>query len=83
MNGLDGLSLDPLTPEERSERMSRVRPAGNASTEGRVEAALLELGITGWVKHPKGLPGRPDFYFPEHKLIMFVDGCFWHASQGW
>ena len=22
---------------------------------------------------------RPDFVFPELKLAVFVDGCFWHA----
>ena len=21
----------------------------------------------------------PDFYFPEYKLAVFIDGCFWHA----
>jgi len=22
---------------------------------------------------------RPDFYFPESKLFLFLDGCYWHA----
>jgi DNA mismatch endonuclease (patch repair protein) len=70
---------DTLSREERSERMSRVRHRGNRSTEGRVEAELIERGIMGWVKHPKDIPGKPDFYFPEHRLAVFVDGCFWHA----
>src|SRR4051812_47843318 len=71
--------MDPLNPRERSERMSRVRPTGNKSTEGRVETLLTECGIEGWEKHPKGVPGRPDFYFPAYRLMLFVDGCFWHA----
>ena len=70
---------DPLSPAERSERMARVRGRGNRSTEGRVEAALNAEGITGWEKHPRGVPGRPDFYFPAQRLALFVDGCFWHA----
>lgn len=70
---------DPLSPEERSERMSRVRGTGNRSTEGWVEEVLVEQGIEGWIKHPGDIPGKPDFYFPENHLAVFVDGCFWHA----
>ncbi len=33
--------IDPLSEAERSARMARVRGAGNKSTEGRVEAALI------------------------------------------
>jgi DNA mismatch endonuclease, patch repair protein len=29
--------------------------------------------------HPKAIIGCPDFYFPQKKLAIFVDGCFWHA----
>lgn len=70
---------DPLSAQERSERMARVRNRGNVSTEGQVEAALLAAGIGGWEKHPKDIPGRPDFFFRAHSLAVFVDGCFWHA----
>ena len=70
---------DPLSPEERSERMARVRASGNKSTEGLAEAKLVEAGVVGWEKQPKGILGKPDFYFPQHRLLVFVDGCFWHA----
>src|SRR5690348_15956433 len=70
---------DPLSRSERSERMSRVRGAGNKSTELRVLRALRRHGISGWLRHLRGIPGRPDFYSPEAKLALFVDGCFWHA----
>lgn len=23
--------------------------------------------------------GRPDFVFSERRLVVFVDGCFWHG----
>jgi DNA mismatch endonuclease (patch repair protein) len=71
--------VDPLTKQERSERMSRVRGTGNKSTELAVEKVLNQAGISGWVKHPTDVLGRPDFYFPECRLAVFVDGCFWHA----
>ena len=25
------------------------------------------------------LPGQPDIVFPRKKVIIFVDGCFWHG----
>lgn len=59
--------------------MSRVKGTGNKSTELAVENELNQAGIGGWVKHPSDVPGRPDFYFAECRLAVFVDGCFWHA----
>ncbi len=70
---------DPLSRAQRSELMSSVRSTGNRSTESRVQAALVRRGLRGWVKHASGVPGRPDFYFPRFRLVLFVDGCFWHA----
>lgn len=70
---------DTLTKRERSLRMARVRARGNASTEAKVESVLTLAGISGWVKHPDGVVGKPDFYFPEIRVALFVDGCFWHA----
>ncbi len=70
--------VDPLSPEARSALMGKVRSTGNRSTEGRVEAALTAAGVAGWEKHPD-LPGKPDFHFSAHTLVLFVDGCQWHA----
>ena len=42
-------------------------------------AALFRAhGITGWRRHLP-LPGRPDFAFPKLRVVIFVDGCFWHG----
>ena len=70
---------DPLSRAERSERMSRVRSRENESTEKVVENALLAREVKGWTKHPENVFGKPDFYFAEFQLAIFVDGCFWHA----
>lgn len=40
---------------------------------------LVRAGISGWELHPKTIRGRPDFYFPQEHLAVFVDGCFWHG----
>ena len=65
--------------EERSALMGKVKSKGNRSTEVRVARTLEKLGIEGWIKHPTGVIGHPDFFFPEVRLALFVDGCFWHA----
>ena len=39
---------------------------------------LRKNRIIGWRRHLP-LPGKPDFAFPEHKVAVFVDGCFWHG----
>jgi DNA mismatch endonuclease (patch repair protein) len=70
---------DKLSKDQRSALMAKVRSTGNRSTEGRVEAGLVDAGIAGWEKHPKSIPGCPDFYFPRAQLAVFVDGCYWHA----
>jgi len=71
--------VDPLTPAQRSSLMGKVRGRDNASTERRVEVVLRAAGLRGWIKHPRQVLGKPDFYFPEFRTALFVDGCFWHA----
>jgi DNA mismatch endonuclease (patch repair protein) len=34
--------------------------------------------ITGWRRH-QNVFGKPDFIFPELRVAIFVDGCFWHG----
>lgn len=29
----------------------------------------------------KALPGRPDVVFTRHRLVVFVDGDFWHGRD--
>lgn len=62
-----------------SGRMRSIKEKGNRSTEKRLRALLIRAGIRGWKLHPAGLPGKPDFLFPEAKVIIFVDGCYWHG----
>lgn len=28
--------------------------------------------------HDGGLPGKPDLVFPSRRIVLFVNGCFWH-----
>jgi DNA mismatch endonuclease (patch repair protein) len=59
--------------------MSHVRSKGNKSTEGKLIEALSNASITGWRTQAQDLPSCPDFVFDAQKIIVFVDGCFWHG----
>jgi DNA mismatch endonuclease (patch repair protein) len=58
--------------------MAKVRARGNASTELKVVKLFRANRIKGWRRHLP-LVGRPDFSFPKSKVVIFVDGCFWHG----
>jgi len=59
--------------------MSLVKSAHGRTTERRLRAHLVCRGISGWTMNERRLPGRPDFVFHGVRLIIFVDGCFWHG----
>lgn len=61
----------------RSENMARI---GSKDTrpEMLLRRALWGSGLRYRI-HVKGLPGRPDLVFRKPRLIVFVDGCFWHG----
>lgn len=69
---------DTFNKQERSRIMAAVRGRGNKATELVLVRLFREARVTGWRRHAKIL-GRPDFIFPEHRLAIFVDGCFWHG----
>ena len=31
--------------------------------------------------HDSGLPGRPDIVIPGARLVVFIDGDYWHGNQ--
>jgi len=69
----------PTTPQ-RSRIMSAIRGKGNKSTEVRLIEIMRKHHITGWRRNWQ-LSGNPDFVFPEYRLAVFVDGCFWHGCS--
>ena len=68
-----------FSPQERSRIMSRIRSRGNAATEIRFVEILRKYKISGWRRGVK-LPGQPDFVFPSARLVVFIDGDFWHGN---
>src|SRR5579884_1542564 len=65
-------------PVQRSKTMGAIRGRDNRTTERALRMALVRCRVSGWQLHAN-LPGKPDFYFPQKKLAIFVDGCFWHG----
>lgn len=69
--------VDMWTPEQRSEVMRRIRSSGNAATELKLISIFKQYGVKGWRRNVE-LKGKPDFVFRRERLVVFVDGCFWH-----
>lgn len=70
--------VDWLTRTQRSRNMSSIRSTRNRSTEQAFLTVLRNQHISGWRRHLR-LPGKPDFAFPSQKVLVFIDGCFWHG----
>jgi len=71
---------DIVSPEKRSEMMSKVR-SKNSVVERKVRSVLHAAGFR-FRLHRKDLPGTPDIVLPKYKLVIFVHGCFWHRHEG-
>lgn len=72
---------DIWSKQKRSEVMSLIRSRGNKATELRLIEIFREHGITGWRRN-QPLLGKPDFTFRRERVVVFVDGCFWHGCPG-
>jgi DNA mismatch endonuclease (patch repair protein) len=58
--------------------MSRIR-GKDTKLELLLRKALWANGLRYRLKN--SLPGRPDIVFPRRRLVIFVDGCFWHGCS--
>ncbi|MFZ5761283.1 MAG: very short patch repair endonuclease [Thermodesulfobacteriota bacterium] len=70
---------DPLSPEERSKRMSLVR-AKDTKPEMRVRKLVHSMGYR-YRLHARNLPGCPDLVFRKRRKVIFIHGCFWHQHD--
>jgi DNA mismatch endonuclease (patch repair protein) len=75
--------VDVMTPEQRHKAMAHNR--GRTKPELALARALWSLGARylthrGYRKRfGAGLPGSPDMIFTGQRMVVFVDGCFWHG----
>ncbi|WP_147795629.1 very short patch repair endonuclease [Cellulomonas sp. Y8] len=67
------------TDQATSARMARVRNRDTAP-EMAIRRELHRRGRRFFVQRAV-LPGRrrPDLVFPRLRVVVFVDGCFWHS----
>jgi DNA mismatch endonuclease (patch repair protein) len=70
--------MDTFSKKKRSWIMAQVKSVGNRSTEKILVAVLRKSKIVGW-RRQYPIFGKPDFSFPRKKVVVFVDGCFWHG----
>lgn len=68
--------VDRLTTARRSWNMSRIRRQ-DTQPELVVRRALHRLGYR-FRLHRRDLPGTPDVVLPKLRVVIFVNGCFWH-----
>lgn len=67
---------DPLSPGQRSERMSRIHSA-DTGPELVVRRLIHGMGYR-YRLHDDKVPGHPDLVFRGRRSVIFVHGCFWH-----
>lgn len=65
------------TTKSRSDLMKKIR-ATDTKFEVRLRKKLWALGYR-YRKNYAKLPGKPDIVFLKAKVVVFVDGEFWHG----
>ncbi len=69
--------MDQFTKEKRSEIMRSVRTQGTAP-EIRLRRALWKAGLR-YRTRTRIEGAKPDVAFLGKRVLVFVDGCFWHG----
>lgn len=70
---------DKLSKKQRSVNMSRI---GSKDTKPElfVRSILHRSGFR-FRNNIKDLPGKPDIVLPKYRIVIFVNGCFWHRHK--
>jgi DNA mismatch endonuclease, patch repair protein len=70
---------DVFSKAKRSQIMAKIK-GRHTSPEVRLMALLIELGFKP-DRHRRDLPGSPDVVLSREKVVLFVNGCFWHGHR--
>ncbi|MCS0810482.1 very short patch repair endonuclease [Massilia agilis] len=68
-----------MSVADRSRRMSLIR-SRDTKPELALRRALHARGHR-YRLHVAGLPGKPDIVFAPRRVLIFVNGCFWHGHK--
>jgi DNA mismatch endonuclease (patch repair protein) len=71
--------MDILTPEQRHKCMSHIR-SSDTKPEIFFRKALWKWGIR-YRKNVRTLFGTPDIAIKKYKIVIFIDGDFWHGHD--
>lgn len=63
----------------KNKTMQAVR-SKNTKLELAVTKELWKRGIR-FRKNVSGLFGKPDIAIKKHKIVIFIDSCFWHGCE--
>jgi len=69
---------DTLTCRQRGQLMAKIK-SRNTAFEVKFRSLLRKAGIR--FKVSSKLPGKPDLVFPDARLVVFLDSCFWHGCR--
>lgn len=58
----------------------RHNKAKNTVPEVSLRKALWNRGVR-YRLHVSRLPGKPDIVFPRERIVIFIDGDFWHGRN--
>lgn len=70
---------DNHSKEVRSMNMSHIRST-NSKPEEIVRKYLFSKGFR-YRKNVRNLPGTPDIVLKKYRVVIFVNGCFWHKHD--
>ena len=70
---------DRISKAVRSKNMAAIK-SKNTSPELYIRKALFKSGYR-YRLHCKELSGSPDIVLPKFRLVVFVNGCFWHGHK--
>lgn len=59
--------------------MTAIKSKNNKSTEIRFKMLLVRNHLKGWSTNYREIVGKPDFFFKQENVAIFIDGCFWHG----
>lgn len=65
--------------------MATKKKVRDTSLEDGFDRQLQEAGVTGYYRNHMFIPGRrfaADFWFPDLRLVLEVDGGLWKGARG-
>lgn len=71
--------VDHLTKKHRSWNMSHIR-SKHSKPEVIIRSLLHRAGYRFRLNNKK-LPGCPDIVLSKYRMVIFVNGCFWHRHE--